>query len=743
MTDDAPANRLIHEKSPYLLAHARQPVDWYPWGDEAFERAKALDRPVFVSIGYATCHWCHVMAHESFEDPEIAQLLNETFVCVKVDREERPDVDQVYMTVCQLLTGSGGWPLTVIMTPDRRPFFAGTYFPKESRFGATGMRDLVPRIAAMWRERRTSLVEAADEVTASLAQAAGTPAEGDVDPAILDRAYEALRIQFDSVHGGFGQAPKFPTPHHLLFLLRRWRRTGEPHALEMVERTLAAIRRGGVYDQLGYGVHRYSTDARWLVPHFEKMLYDQALFVLACVEVFQATGKSTYRHTAEETITYMLRELLSPDGAFFSAQDADTEGEEGKFYLWTKDEIDRALPPEEAEVFNQVFRVKTGGNFIDPVHPEQRGKNILYRAMTVEDAAAGLGRPAREVAILISAARERLFTVRNGRVRPAVDDKVLASWNGLAIAALASAGRAFSHAPYIDAAVRALDAVLARLRTPDNRLLHRYRDGEAGIAGLAEDYAYLVWGLLEVYEATFDPFRLATAKALMDRMVTDFWDDGNGGFFSATAETTDLLVRQKEVFDGAYPSANSAAYLDLLRLARLLGDPAYEERAAAVARLYASPARVVADDRDALPLGLRPRRSGRRRRWWSWGHPARPIRPRCSKPCSARTCPRRPCSSSPSTRWARSPGGSRRSPPRWGWSTAGRPRTSARVRACDRPVTEIAALMERLGGRRSGLTPGSFSGMSVRHSFSDRTAVFERYRSERANQPFSRVTAIP
>ncbi len=589
MIDEPPANRLIREKSPYLLAHAHQPVDWYPWSEEAFERAKALDRPVFVSIGYATCHWCHVMAHESFEDAEIARLLNEAFVCVKVDREERPDVDQVYMTVCQLLTGSGGWPLTVIMTPDRRPFFAGTYFPKESRFGATGMRELVPRIAAMWRERRDSLVEAADEVTASLAQAAGAPAGNEVAPAALDRAYEALTIQFDSVHGGFGHAPKFPTPHHLLFLLRRWHRTGETRAMEMVERTLAAIRRGGVYDQLGYGVHRYSTDARWLVPHFEKMLYDQALFVLACVEAFQATGKPTYRHTAEETITYMLRELLSPDGAFFSAQDADTEGEEGKFYLWTKDEIDRELPPEEAEVFNRVFRVKTGGNFVDAVHPEQRGKNILYRAMTVEDAAAALGRPAREVAILISAARERLFTARNKRVRPAVDDKVLASWNGLAIAALASAGRAFAHPPHIDAAVRALDFVLARLRTPDNRLLHRYRDGEAGIAGQAEDYAYLIWGLLEVYEATFDPFRLATAKALMDRMITDFWDEESGGFFSATTEATDLIVRQKELFDGAYPSANSAAYLDLIRLARLLGDPTYEERAAAVARLYAAP----------------------------------------------------------------------------------------------------------------------------------------------------------
>ncbi len=588
--DDRPANRLIHEKSPYLLAHAHQPVDWYPWSDEAFDRARTLDRPVFLSIGYATCHWCHVMAHESFEDREVARLMNEAFVCIKVDREERPDVDQVYMTVCQLLTGSGGWPLTVIVTPDRKPFFAGTYFPKESRLGATGMLELIPRIAGMWAERRSSLVEAADEVTASLSRSAAEPPGGDeIGPGSLQRGFEGLALQFDSLHGGFGHAPKFPTPHHLLFLLRYWRRTGEPHALAMVERTLNAIRRGGVYDQLGYGIHRYSTDARWLVPHFEKMLYDQALFVLACVEAYQATGQATFRHTAEETIVYLLRELRSPEGAFYSAQDADSEGEEGKFYLWTKEELDRFLPPEEAEVFYRIFRVKAGGNFVDPVHPEKRGANILYRTVTAEEAAAGLGRPPREVAILLSAARERLCAIRGFRPRPAIDDKVLTSWNGLAIAALAAAGRAFGHQPYVDAANRALDFVLLRLRTPDNRLLHRYREGDARIAGLAEDYAYLVWGLLEVYEATFDPFRLATAKALMDRMITDFWDEEQGGFYSAGAGATDLLVRQKETFDGAYPSANSAAYLDLVRLARLTGDPAYEERAAGVVRLYAAP----------------------------------------------------------------------------------------------------------------------------------------------------------
>lgn len=588
--DDRPANRLIHEKSPYLLAHAHQPVDWYPWGDEAFESARKLDRPVFLSIGYATCHWCHVMARESFEDEEVARLLNEAFVCIKVDREERPDVDQVYMTVCQLLTGSGGWPLTVIMTPDRRPFFAGTYFPKESRLGATGMLELVPRIAGMWAERRSSLVEAADEVTASLSRSASEPPGGDeVGPGALQRGFEGLALQYDSLHGGFGHAPKFPTPHHLLFLLRYWRRTGDPHALAMAKGTISAIRRGGVYDQLGYGLHRYSTDARWLVPHFEKMLYDQALFVLACVEAYQATGEQTFRHTAEETIVYLLHELRSPEGAFFSAQDADSEGEEGKFYLWTREELDRVLPADEAEVFYRVFRVKAGGNFVDPVHPEKRGANILYRAATVEEAAAGLGRPAREVATLLSAARERLCAVRSFRPRPAIDDKVLTSWNGLAIAALASAGRAFGHGPYIDAANRALDFVLLRLRTPDNRLLHRYREGEGGIAGMAEDYAYLVWGLLEVYEATFDPFRLATAKALTDRMITDFWDEEQGGFFSAGEDATDLLVRQKETFDGAYPSANSAAYLDLVRLARLTGDPEYERRADGVARLYTTP----------------------------------------------------------------------------------------------------------------------------------------------------------
>lgn len=590
MTDDTrPTNRLITEKSPYLLAHAHQPVDWFPWGDEAFERARELDRPVFLSIGYATCHWCHVMARESFEDPEVARLLNEAFVCIKVDREERPDVDQLYMTVCHLLTGSGGWPLTVIMTPDRRPFFAGTYFPRESRLGATGVLELVPRLAEMWTERRSALDEAAEEIIASLSRSAAEPPAGEVGPEVLRPGFEGLALQFDSLHGGFGHAPKFPTPHHLLFLLRYWHRTGEAHALEMVARTLEAIRRGGVFDQVGYGLHRYSTDTRWLVPHFEKMLYDQALFVFACVEAFQATGEATYRRTAEETLTYLLGELRSPEGAFFSAQDADSEGEEGKFYLWTKEELDRVLAPEEAEVFNRVYRVRTGGNFVDPADPERRGLNVLHRAATVEEAAKGLGRTPREVRLLLEAARERLYAARALRVRPAIDDKVLASWNGLAIAALAAAGRAFGHRPYIEAAERALDFVLVRLRTPDNRLLHRYRDGEAAIPGLAEDYAYLAWGLLEVYAASFDPGRLATARSLVDRMLSDFWDGENGGLFSAAAGATDLLVRQKETFDGAYPSANSAAYLVLVRLGRLTGDPVYEERAAAVARLYAGP----------------------------------------------------------------------------------------------------------------------------------------------------------
>ncbi len=590
MTDDArPGNRLINEKSPYLLAHAHQPVDWFPWGDEAFDRARARDCPVFLSIGYATCHWCHVMARESFEDPEVARLLNEAFVCIKVDREERPDVDQLYMTVCHLLTGGGGWPLTVIMTPDRRPFFAGTYFPKESRLGATGLLELVPRLAEMWTERRSALDEAAEEIIASLARSAEEPPAGEVGPEVLRPGFEGLALQFDSLHGGFGNAPKFPTPHHLLFLLRYWHRTGEGHALEMVERTLEAIRRGGVFDQVGYGLHRYSTDARWLVPHFEKMLYDQALYVLAAVEAFQATGKATYRRTAEETLTYLLGELRSPEGAFFSAQDADSEGEEGRFYLWTKEELDRVLSPDEAEVFFRVYRVRTGGNFVDPSEPDRRGLNVLHRVATVEEAAAGLGRTAREVQVLLEAARERLYAARSQRVRPAVDDKVLASWNGLAIAALAAAGRAFGHRPYVEVAEQALDFVLSRLRTPDNRLLHRYRDGEAAIPGLAEDYAYLAWGLLEVYAASFNPGRLATAKSLVDRMLSDFWDGEHGGLFSAAAGATDLLVRQKETFDGAYPSANSAAYLVLVRLARLTGDPVYEERAAAVARLYSGP----------------------------------------------------------------------------------------------------------------------------------------------------------
>ena len=385
------ANRLISEKSPYLLQHAENPVDWYPWGPEAFEKARREDKPIFLSIGYSTCHWCHVMAHESFEDPEVARLLNEVFVAIKVDREERPDIDGVYMTVCQMMTGSGGWPLTIVMTPDKRPFFAATYIPKETRFGRVGMLELIPRIREVWANRRQEALDSADRIATSLQEVASDAPGEEPDTSTLNLAYTQLSQRFDERYAGFGKAPKFPTPHNLLFLLRYWKRTGEERALEMVEKSLGAMRRGGVYDHVGFGFHRYSTDARWLVPHFEKMLYDQAMLAMAYTEAYQATGDEAYARTAHEIFAYVLRDMTAPEGGFYSAEDADSEGEEGKFYVWTSEEIRRVLSPEDADLAVRVFQVEETGNFSEETTGKMTGDNILHRTRSLKHLAADLG----------------------------------------------------------------------------------------------------------------------------------------------------------------------------------------------------------------------------------------------------------------------------------------------------------------------------------------------------------------
>jgi uncharacterized protein YyaL (SSP411 family) len=577
-------NRLANEKSPYLLQHADNPVDWYPWGSEAFEKAVRENKPIFLSIGYSTCHWCHVMAHESFEDPGVAALMNEVFISIKVDREERPDIDNVYMTVCQMMTGSGGWPLTIIMTPDKKPFFAATYIPRETRFGRVGMSDLIPRIREIWAKRKDEVLSSASRVIESLQNAAEfTPGEGPGEP-MLHLAYHQLSERFDEEHGGFGGAPKFPTPHNLLFLLRYWKRTGDGKALDMVEKTLRTMRCGGIYDHIGYGFHRYSTDAKWLVPHFEKMLYDQALLAAACIEAYQATRKEEYARTAREIFTYVLRDMTAQEGGFYSAEDADSEGEEGKFYLWTYDEINQVLTTEEAELFTKLFNIKADGNFRDEAAGRKTGRNIPHLTESAEETAS-LDASA-ELQQSLESIREKLFNHRNKRIHPHKDDKILTDWNGLMVAALAEGTRVLDQPEYAAAAKRAVDFIVGRMSTPDGGLLHRYRDGEAAVSGHLDDYAFLIHGLLELYETTFETGYLKKALQLNEYLLKHFWDDKNGGFYFTADDGEELPVRQKEIYDGAIPSGNSVAMMNLLRLGRITANHDFEEKAAGIGRAF-------------------------------------------------------------------------------------------------------------------------------------------------------------
>jgi hypothetical protein len=579
-------NRLINEKSPYLLQHAANPVDWYPWGDEAFTRALKEDKPVFLSIGYATCHWCHVMAHESFEDAGIAAVLNKDFICIKVDREERPDIDSIYMAVCQMMTGQGGWPLTIITTPEKKPFFAGTYIPKEGRFGTNGLVDLLARVTKLWREKRSDLAASADEITAALHKAQESHGRSNPDLSLLSEGYEELAVRFDEVYGGFGSAPKFPTPYSLLFLLRFWKRTGTRRALVMVEKTLDAMRMGGICDQIGGGFHRYSTDARWSVPHFEKMLYDQALLVMAYTEAYQATGNPGFRKTAEDIINYVIRDLTSMDGAFFSAEDADSEGGEGVFYLWTLHEIGQVLGKDDAEFAARFFSVTNAGNY--PAPADSMGQNILYQSPSIMPPGPS---PDLYPEARIDSIKTRLFNARAKRPRPSLDDKILADWNGLFIAALAQAARAFRNEKYLEAARRAMQFVMYNMRDGTGGLLHRYRDGEAAIPAFGDDYAFIVRALIELYESTFEPSYLSSALKYNAHFLLHFWDDQHGGFFTLPDTEKILLVRRKEIYDGALPSCNSIAFENLVRLAHLTGDTVFEERGSDISRYFATTVR--------------------------------------------------------------------------------------------------------------------------------------------------------
>ncbi|MGM0424487.1 MAG: thioredoxin domain-containing protein, partial [Thermodesulfobacteriota bacterium] len=561
------ANRLAQEQSPYLLQHAYNPVQWMPWGQEAWDRAQQEDKPVFLSIGYATCHWCHVMAHESFEDQQVADLINQAFIPIKVDREERPDIDAVYMKACQIVSGRGGWPLSIFLTPEKKPFLAATYIPKESRPPQQGLLELLPVLQDLWQNQREKVFQAADSITQALQQSEQDTRGELPDQSLLQQAAQEMQKSFDQTHGGFGQAPKFPAPHNLLFLLGRYERTQSQELLAMVEKTLQAMRQGGLFDHLGFGFHRYSTDKMWLLPHFEKMLYDQALLILVYLQAFQITGQDFYAATARQTLEYVQNNLQSPEGVFYSGEDADSEGVEGKFYLWSQEQIKEALSPAEAELALRAFAVQEKGNFLDEATQEYTGQNILHRlSISDSELAAAFSLNPEDLSQKMQGIRQKLLTARQQRVRPQLDDKVLTDWNGLMLAALASAGRILQDESYTQAANQTADFLLTHMLDSQGRLLHRYKDGQAGIPAFLDDYAFLIWGLLELYQSTADDSRLQQASRLSRIVQEHFQDQQQGGHYLNAEDSEYILYRPKEIFDGAIPSGNSAMLCNLLRL---------------------------------------------------------------------------------------------------------------------------------------------------------------------------------
>ena len=561
------SNRLANEKSPYLLQHKDNPVDWYPWGEEAFEAAKRLDRPLFVSIGYATCHWCHVMERESFEDPDVARLMNGAFVSVKIDREERPDLDAAFMAVCQAGGGSCGWPLTVIITPDRKPFLVTTYLPKESVPGRIGMLDLVPRISQMWITDRDGIEERANQIEEFVASSQQFEATR-LSDACVDNAVHDLAASFDRLNGGFGGAPKFPSPHVLVFLIRHAARGNVAEALSMARLTLRQMRRGGIFDQVGYGFHRYSTDSEWILPHFEKMLYDQATHMSALTEAWAATRDEEFRHTIAELSVYLSERLAAPSGAFYSAEDADSEGEEGRYYVWSLAELEEVLG-NDAAAFARAFRCTASGNFLDEATRRRTGTNVLHRGSKDEYA----------VPEHLAGALSRLKQARSRRVPPLLDDKILCDWNGLMIASLADAGWRLDDKALLHQAEKAYRSVSLLLGTDDGKLLHRYRDGDAAIPALLDDYACMIRASLSLYRATGRVSYLQEALRLQSVQDDAFLDRDSGGYFMTTVASTEVLTRQKEFVDGAYPSGNSISAGNLVWLHRLTGSADFRDTA--------------------------------------------------------------------------------------------------------------------------------------------------------------------
>ena len=581
-------NRLAESQSPYLLQHKNNPVDWYPWGNEAFQKAEKENKPIFLSIGYSTCHWCHVMEHESFEDEEVAKLMNDNFISIKVDREEMPEIDHLYMSVCQAMTGRGGWPLTIVMSPKKEPFFAGTYFPKTGRGNQPGMMELIPSLMNAWNNKQDDIQKTIKQVNEYLISSNKTASGKSLEKDVIHNAYENFVERYDNENGGFGSAPKFPSPHNLIFLLRYYKSYGEKTALNMVTKTLEKMRLGGIFDHIGFGFHRYSTDQNWFLPHFEKMLYDQAMISMAYLEGFEATKNKKYADVVEEVFAYVLRDMTNEEGAFLSAEDADSEGEEGKFYIWKYEEIINILGIKKGEEFCEIFGIKKDGNFLDEATGQLMPDNIPYLKNEIETFVQINELNKNELEKTLEEHRNKLFKIRKKRIHPLKDDKVLTDWNGLMIAAMAKGGRVLNNQKYINAAINSADFILNNLMDSRGRLLKRYRVNSAGLQPHIDDYSFFIWGLLELYQATFDTRFLASALNFSEIMVEDFLDKKNGGFFIGPNNGEKLIVRAKDSYDGAIPSGNAVAALNCIRLSKLTGDSKWEEIAFETFKAFSS-----------------------------------------------------------------------------------------------------------------------------------------------------------
>jgi uncharacterized protein len=578
MTDHKFTNRLINETSPYLIQHAHNPVDWYPWGQEALEKSRNEDKPILLSVGYAACHWCHVMAHESFENEAIAQLMNDNFVCIKVDREERPDIDTIYMNAVQMMTGHGGWPMTVFLTPDLKPFYGGTYYPPVDRQGMPGFPRVLLAMAEAYKTKREDVASSADSITAELQKTNRFYPNNDVLTSdVFNEAYSALYAGFDKTYGGFGRAPKFPPSMTLMFLLRYFQRTNTQEAMHMVEVTLHRMANGGMYDHLGGGFARYSVDNYWLVPHFEKMLYDNALLARVYLQAYQATQRPLYRRVAEEILEYVMRDLTDRAGGFYSSEDADSEGVEGKFYVWTRTEALEILGAEEGEIFCEFYDITESGNF-------EHGTSIINTPHNPENFAERKKLSVEELNKILASGRKKLFYVREQRVRPGLDNKVLTAWNGLMLTAFAEAANILGRDDYRAVAERNADFILTDLMQ-DGRLLRTYKEGKAKLNGYVEDYAYVIEGLLATYEATFELKYFNQARSLADKMIEQFWDEKEEGFFFTSSDHEELITRTKDYFDNAIPSGNSVAALALQKLSLLSADTSYQKYALSILRI--------------------------------------------------------------------------------------------------------------------------------------------------------------